>query len=249
MADKSGAHNWRWYASGVLQVLVAPFLAYKLVETVTGHAFLVGPYLLVSPMIAMLVVALFMRRSFDPQEKKGLEAGGQLQELADWYANELGTPKVSVEFFSRPESGYCLAISNSAGSVHIVKELWEEIPRSQQEFALADVMAFRSVAKVQTGLRWLSPVLLFAACCVASINLWAIIPLHTIGLSYIVWWPSRLMRRQTLAADRLALSLTRNLTAARDYLQQHKPDYAAPWLKLDARLEALNLAAAELGMS
>ena len=223
-----------------LGLIGIPLGAYWLAKLVFGDANLVGPFLFVSPLFAISIVAyvvsLFWRGA---RERDDSRADPALQTAADRFCQQLGIRPLKVVFYPDDGQEAFVPVLVTRDEIRILETIWSHLTASQREFGLAQALASKALGRFPwKGVTLGVTLIEFAGCFAASQNLWLIIPMHVCLFASYVFLPWLLMRWTTLLADKRAIDLTHNLDAAVKYILNCNHAWH-PGLSLETRIAAL----------
>lgn len=228
-----------------------PFVAYLSGRAIFGEAVLVGPFLLVSPILAMSAVGTAFSLCYPWFQRRNKEVPDPaLSDLANQFGSEIGFPRVDVYVQpSHPTDYFCPVVLHGT-RVDVRSDQWLQLSKGEREFAIAQPLAGKAVGRRPwTSLRWQIISLLFLCAVGTSQSLWFIIPAQSLGAVWLMFANIHYMKTSTLAADRQALALTKDLHSAVTYLDRRARKNSPPWLKYEDRLASLRTAASELGLA
>ncbi|MCH8980097.1 MAG: hypothetical protein IH945_12775, partial [Armatimonadetes bacterium] len=186
---------------GTLVLGVMPYVAYLVSLQLFGTAILVGPYLVVSPLLAVMVLSgLFYLRWFIERRINASVADPALSETANRFALELGMSQVSVFFQPNDGENHPVAVRMDKDEMYVMVRPWSQLNEAEREFGIAKTLTFKHKWRRPWEIqRWLWLLALFAGCVIASQNLWSILVTHTVGLVGIVYLQDLLTKRTTIA--------------------------------------------------
>jgi len=249
--DSKGANLAKAILAAVILCGALPFAAYLVSLAIFGDAILVGPFLLVSPILAMWVAGAAFSLCYPWFQRRNREVPDPtLSDLANQFGSELGIPRVDVYLQPNQANDYFCPVLLHGTRVDVRSDQWLQLSKGEREFAMAQPLANKAVGRRPwTALRWQLISLLFLCAVGASQSLWFIIPAQSLGAVWLMFANIHYMKTSTLAADRRALDLTRDLRSATSYLDRRAGKSSPPWLKYEERIEKLGSAASELGIA
>lgn len=227
----------RWRLLTIPLLITVGLTSFWLARQLNPGAFLVGPFLLLSPLIALAIVALPSSFRREPHEKYR-----ESEELRD-RVNELehGLKKApKVLLFADAE--YPSQVSVSGNYIYVNTAKWEDLSWAERDFLLA-----RGVAKLEgqtkwKGIGWLILAGQILAGVVAALNLWSILVIHAVTAVLLFRGSIAKAKAKELEADRRAVVLTGNKAAALRVLRAQDKEDKYAFVPLAERVAAIESA-------
>lgn len=169
---------------------------------------------------------------------RGAPPDNRTERLINEFSGKLGieTPEVVVD---KESDGLGDGLVFCDQVLYLYVRQWKEFSFEEQDFLLARKLAIKAVKGMKRP--WPLQVSLFVAgAAIACYNMWLILPLHSVGLTTMLWEGMLKHRRQTLELDVLAVRATGDLGAAKRYIRSHTKGHevVSPERRL-ANLEAV----------
>src|SRR5688572_15879009 len=196
-----------------------PLLAYFLGTAVFGEAILVGPFVLMSPFLAVGIFALISVRDETDTLGAARPAEQELQTVFNNVGAGLGYKEIQV--LVQPEDGnrrnWPLEISDS--TVLVFEKYWSGFHISDRKFLAAYSLARdKGVESLITKNIYALSLITLGACLVTTQNLWAILPIHSGALIATSLISRYVDHRRAISADAQALRITQDYPAARRFI-------------------------------
>lgn len=220
---------------------VLPFAAWYAVDHWFGNGSLVGPYLYVSPMIALTSLSMVLRGHFRSDRKNASVSDPALEAMANQYAAQLGLANQTVLLQPEDSIERQHPIWICGDLVNVFSEPWRKLSDDEKQFAMAQSLSALKIQLIESR-RWrpLIMVAFFASCMAAASNLWSILVLHTGTLLALYYYVQMREFRRTLAADAKALVMTENPDAARRFILKTAPRVEFPEGITELRLRRMD---------
>jgi hypothetical protein len=228
---------WTIFGLGLL-----PYLCWLVALQLDERAVLVGPYLLVSPLIALSFGAIFawlMRGTWSRGERSAqYPVSENLTTRARLLAEEASVSEVEVRLYEDPNASLTLHVSD--GVIYANLATWRKMPSEAQDFALArNIASLEAQGRVHV-LQAIWKYAIIGVCAViAALNPWTILAIHATTGVMIVARGKQIALKSALQNDRRALQLTKDLKGAFAYLDFEAKRDPDPWQMIDQRKAAL----------
>lgn len=224
-----------------------PWLVWFLTKLAYTRAILEGPFVFMSPVLAvgLFVLALGIR---DARPLNLSVSDLALEIEVNGVGEKLGLPHRKV--FSQPEDGrkYRWPIAIYSEYVLVYLEQWRGWDPRLRDFMLAFSLAYESKSDGELKRNVIfGAIFAVVGSFLACINLWLILPMHSLALVGAYLLANRHARRNVLAADARALQLTMDYGAAQSFVGWNNHQYKIFGSKFsEARGEALAAEAVKL---
>jgi len=224
-----------------------PLLVWFLARFAYPSAILEGPFVFMSPFLAIsLLVFVLSLRDARPLNLSVSDLALEIE--FNEVGERLGLQRRKV--FSQPEDGrkYRWPIAIYSEYVLVYLEQWRDWDPRLRDFMLAYSLAYESGSDRELRRNVIFGVIFaVAGSFLACINLWLILPLHSIALGGAFFLAKRHARRNVIAADARALQLTMDYGAAQSFVEWNSHHYKIFGSKFsEARGEALAAEAVKL---
>lgn len=219
-----------------VQIAIA-FLAYAIALKLNPGARLVGPFLLLSPILALTFVSLVnaafrgqgeqYERFIELEDRVG-RLDHKLKKLPDIFAFTDPKSKGTVQVF--------------AGRIYVNTANWSDLNWAERDFLLARAIAKleeQASHNVRSLFVW-GGVLIGGV--LAALNLWSILATHAVAAFLFFHGSIERQRMKELEADRRAVRLTGNKHAAQSVVRREAKTEAYPIVELPERLAAIEAA-------
>lgn len=192
-----------------------------------------GPFLLLSPMLAISIAAL--PNLFRSRSDKYLESD-EIRDRFQHFEHQLKkSPKVML--FS--DEMYPLIVDSQAEIVYVNTARWNDLSWAERDFLLA-----RSIAKLEREARrkyvgWLFLGAMLVAGVIAALNLWTILASHAIAACFFFRGSVDRAKKHELDADRRAVQLTGDKKAALRVVRAEGKGQPYPLVEVNERVAAI----------
>lgn len=219
---------------------LVPYLAWLAADFALGRAILVGAYLFVSPLIAFTLLSMCFAKLASDRRVNSAVSDPALESMASDFASQLGLPPVTVllQPSDYDERLYPFCIQGDV--IHVYLGPWQKLSEQERRFGMARALAERKHGIEEN--RRLGPVghaLFFAACLVATVNLWSILALHSGGLLAWFYYCRSKLAVRTLKADAAGLKVAGDPSAAIGFIRKTAGKYEFPEGLTELRLQQI----------
>jgi|GEM_PF-5795085 len=219
-----------------------PLAGWWLAGTIVANPPIVAPFLFASPFYAFMVVGSFWALpSYRYREKiRKHSSTPEIDGILGRYPELLGSFDGKV-VFGKFEHWAMSQIVAWEGWLWVESGFWSSLDKPAREYAIVRAVIGRKRSTWDRIERQAFSTLFFLVGYVAaSINLWFVIPAHTLWLGGMVWYGNTYGERLIEKDDAAALAVTNNLSGALRYFEKlskgRDHDY-------DKRIDALKAAA------
>jgi hypothetical protein len=203
---------------GLAEITLLPAIAWYAARAFDPDAQLVGGYLLVSPMLAMLIGAFVFSRRYRQDQSRVVSE--PLTEHAKKLAEGLRIKPFSVMVYDEPEGRQ--EASTHQGQIYVNLPIWNSLSPAERDFVLAKSVAALADKRDHYLHRLAFWSVLLVGCSIATLNLWLILPMHACVPLYIFTVGLRKIEKRVLNQELAAVKLTRDYKAAEKYLRREK---------------------------
>lgn len=224
--------SWNRHLMLPIQVATA-FAAFGIAQQIAPEARLVGPFLLLSPMLAISIAAL--PNLVRGRSGKYLESD-EIRDRFEQFEHRLKKAPI-VMLFS--DEKYPLIVDSQAEIVYVNTARWNDLSWAERDFLLA-----RSIAKLEGEAKrkyvgWLLLGAMLLAGVIAAVNLWTILASHAIAACLFFRGSIEKAKKHELDADRRAVQLTGDKKAALRVVRAEDKGQPYPLVEVRERVAAI----------
>lgn len=238
-------HAIRSLLGAVAVYVLLPFAAWSLANSIDQHAAILGPYLLASPIFAVMVsgsISSMLRK-----EPTFVEGPPEEQAMVNQWAARLGVGDVSLVVYEDEDARVWSWVDERDRRIWILDRAFTAL-----DSGVCIALLAKSVGRIKADSkrRWVNhalqagPVVLFGT--LTALNPWLVIPAHL--LTALGWWKllSFAWQEGTFESDAAALLLT---SSPRDVLELLKLSDGLSWPNERSRLKRLRSFAQARGLA